>query len=196
MLVSITVRQSSAITWCGAGRRGRSARQLAHSRSAPLICGAMIRSIGAFSQTAAAYQITRMTAMMMITGPVLPCHRRAKGWRACPAIAASDVIGMACPQPLPHAMRDRQKLRGFANIERAGARQITVDIVDDAPRTGRHDNDAGGKKHGLWDGVGDENDGFLGLVPELEKLEVQTVADDFIERAEGLIHQQELRIEG
>src|SRR5215218_3241086 len=182
MFVSITVRQSSASTWCGAGKRGRSALQLAHSRSAPLICGAVIRSIGAFSQTAAAYQITRMAAMIMSTGPVLPRHRRAKGWRACPAIAASDVIGMPRPQSLPHTMRDRQKLRGFASIERAAARQITVNHVNDAPRTRRHDNDAGGKKHGFGDGVGDEDHRLLGLVPELEKLEIQTVADDFIER--------------
>ena len=44
--------------------------------------------------------------------------------------------------------------------------------------------------------MGDEADRLIGAVPELQELFVEMVADDFIERAEGLVHQEEIGVEG
>ena len=60
------------------------------------------------------------------------------------------------------------------------------------PGRGRHHHDAGRKKHGLGDRVGDEDDGLPRLSPQLQKLLVQMVADDLVERAERLVHEQQL----
>ncbi len=43
--------------------------------------------------------------------------------------------------------------------------------------------------------MGDENHGFPGLLPHPQQLLVEVIAHDFIERTEGLIHQQQRRIE-
>ncbi len=44
--------------------------------------------------------------------------------------------------------------------------------------------------------MGDEADGLLRCGPELQQLFVEVVADDFVQRAEGLVHQQQIGIEG
>ncbi|WP_241559639.1 hypothetical protein [Hydrogenophaga sp. NH-16] len=44
--------------------------------------------------------------------------------------------------------------------------------------------------------MGDEADGLVGAGPELQQFGIQMVADDFVERAEGLVHQQKVGVEG
>ncbi|KNA06328.1 hypothetical protein SOVF_182090 [Spinacia oleracea] len=44
--------------------------------------------------------------------------------------------------------------------------------------------------------MGDKADGLAGRIPEFQQLFVEMIADDFVERAEGFVHQQQVGIEG
>src|SRR5512140_2155674 len=52
------------------------------------------------------------------------------------------------------------ELARLANGERARARQVDRQGVDDPPRRPRHDDDAVGEKHGLRNAVSDEQHGL------------------------------------
>ena len=58
---------------------------------------------------------------------------------------------------------------------------------------GQHD-DARAEEHGLGDAVGDEHDRLLRLLPDAQQLKVHLLARQRIERAERLVHQDQLRI--
>ena len=58
-----------------------------------------------------------------------------------------------------------------------------------------HDHDAARQEDRLGDGMGDEDDRLARLLPEPDQMLVQMVAGDLVEGAEGLVHQQELRLE-
>ena len=74
--------------------------------------------------------------------------------------------------------------------------KIVLDHVDDAPRPRRHDDDPGRQEHRFRDRVGDEHHRLARSGPRFEKLLVELVAHDLIERAERLVHEQQLGIEG
>ena len=42
--------------------------------------------------------------------------------------------------------------------------------------------------------MGHESDGFFGAIPQLQQLLVQMIAHNFIKRAKGFVHQQDIRI--
>ena len=69
------------------------------------------------------------------------------------------------------------------------------DHLQDAPGPRRHHDDARRQVRGLGDRVGDEDDGALLAPPELLQLLVEAVARDLVERAEGLVHHQQARLE-
>ena len=81
---------------------------------------------------------------------------------------------------------------------RAGARSGSVDSITSVTRPGprRHHDDAGREIDRLGDRVRDEADRLVGARPELQQLLVEVVAHDLVERAERLVHQEQVGVEG
>src|SRR5690242_1224896 len=147
---------------------------------------------------APAYHSTMTATMTATTGSAL---RRAKTRPArdragAPPITSAVVIAVAGTKAGAHAMGDRGKLGGFSNVERAIGRKIGVDQVDDATGARAHHDDARGQEHRFGNRMRDEHHGLAGSLPEPQELLVQVVADDLVQRAEGLVHEQKRRIEG
>src|SRR5262245_374652 len=197
--------RSSPTTWCGAGRRGRSWLHVAPTKSAASIvaaAGFVVRTRSALTQTAAAYQITTMASTIDATGRVWPAatratsERRRSALRHTPWTAVSLVIGVARLQTFAHAVGDLQEFGRLADIESSVTRKIAADDVDNPAGSRAHHHDLRGQEDGLGDRMGHEDDGLLRFGPELEQFPVQFVTDDLVERSEGLVHQQELGIEG
>lgn len=59
-----------------------------------------------------------------------------------------------------------------------------------------HDRDAVAEAHGLVEVVGDEDDRLLQPLLQFEQLVLHVAADQRVERAEGLVHQQQVRVGG
>ena len=78
----------------------------------------------------------------------------------------------------------------------ARTRQIDVDDRLDAAGRARQHHDAVGEEHRLLHAVGDEQHGLAVALPDLEQLVLQARARVRIERAEGLVHQQDVRAVG
>src|SRR5580765_8788447 len=76
----------------------------------------------------------------------------------------------------------------------AGTRQVDLDHLLDPPWTGGHDHDAVGEEDRLLQIVGDEEHGLPGKVVELEKMLVHDASGQRVERAEGLVEEQHLRV--
>ena len=92
-------------------------------------------------------------------------------------------------------MGDFEKRFRFTNIQCAIRPEITVDDFMNAARARAHHDDLGRKKNGFRDRVGYKDDSLLRCGPELEKLFVEVIANDLIQCAERLVHQQHIRIE-
>src|SRR5262249_22744003 len=90
------------------------------------------------------------------------------------------------------AQMANQAIEGFilshGNMPRP--RKIYRQFVDDRRRTATHDYDAVGEECRFTDAVGDKNHRFPIRLPDALKLDRHFVARDCIQRAEGLIHQQ------
>src|SRR5262245_1660955 len=90
------------------------------------------------------------------------------------------------------------ELRRRASLHRARPGQIDMDDARDPPRPGRHHHHAIGEQHGLADRVRDEQDGLalvVPLAPYAQQLQVHLVPGHRVERAEGLVHEEQWRIE-
>ena len=74
---------------------------------------------------------------------------------------------------------------------RAGERD--VDDLGDAPRARRHDDHALGEEHRLGDRVRDEHDRRARLRADADQLGLHALARHLVQRAEGLVHQQQRR---
>src|SRR5450432_1499416 len=176
----------SIATWCGAGSTGRSIDQVAAIRSAVLYgpFGASTRSIapGALSSTAPTYQSTTTAASTTPTGSA----RRV----------ASDIGAASDRERLAQLVRDGDELGRIAHAEVTLVGQGRRDLLQDPPRSRRHHDDPRRQIRGLGDRVGDEDDRALLAPPELLQLLVEAVARDLVERAEGLVHHQQARLEG
>src|SRR3954463_5164784 len=86
---------------------------------------------------------------------------------------------------------DPAEFRRRHHVERPGARNRDGDPLQQSPRPRRHDEDAIGQEHRLRDRVGDEEDGLAPLEPDALQFEVQALARHRVERAEGLVHEEE-----
>src|SRR5260221_8475064 len=73
-------------------------------------------------------------------------------------------------------------------------RQLDGEIVGNGRGAGGEDDDAGAEKHRLSYPVGDKDNGFLRLLPDAQQLEVHLLARERVERAERLVHEDELGI--
>jgi len=109
---------------------------------------------------------------------------------------ASDRITMPRAKPLADAMGDVEEFWRLADVERTMFRQRAFDHIGDAAGAGRHDHDFRTQIDCLGDGMGDETDRLVGAIPEVQKLFVKVVAHDFIERAKGFVHQEDVGVKG
>src|SRR5438270_774470 len=118
-----------------------------------------------------------------------------------PASSTSRVSGfvVVCmtahlfPQAFGDPCRHRRHLGRF---EATGTGDVDGELGHDAPRpAGQHEH-AVAQTHGLAHVVGDEQDGDPGRRPHPLDLVVEQVACDGVEGAEGLVHQQDLRLLG
>ncbi|MNT08705.1 hypothetical protein D3C72_1434550 [compost metagenome] len=87
-------------------------------------------------------------------------------------------------------MAEGGRFLGGARVARA--RQVDADVLDDAPRPLGHHEHAVREKDGLRDAVGDEDHRLAHLLPQAQQLDVELVARERVERAEGLVEQQHL----
>ncbi len=104
------------------------------------------------------------------------------------------LMDMPQPQAFAHAMGYLQKRFRFTDIKRPIRTKIAVDDFMNAARTRAHDDNFGGQKHSFRNGMRYEDDCLLRCGPELEKLFVEVIANDLIQRAERLVHQQHVRV--
>ena len=74
--------------------------------------------------------------------------------------------------------------------------QVDRDVGHDAARTRRQDDDPIGDEDRLGNAVGDHHDRRRRPLPESEQLQVEPLAGQGVERAERLVEQQHLRLEG
>src|SRR4051794_12180190 len=101
--------------------------------------------------------------------------------------------------PDPHDLVQMHNVCGETSdrlgLRAARTREIDLDLLDDAAGPVRHDQYPVGQEHRLRDAVSHQHDGFLHLLPDAEQLDVELVARQGIECAEGLVQQQHLRPE-
>src|SRR4051794_40803532 len=84
----------------------------------------------------------------------------------------------------------------LARIDGPRLRQVDVDDPADPARPRRHDDDAGGQEDRLRDRVRHEDNRRAGLPPDPHELEIEPLPGHLVERAERLVHEEQLRIEG
>jgi hypothetical protein len=79
----------------------------------------------------------------------------------------------------------------------ARLRQGDLDLREDAPRVAAKHQDPVAHQHRLLDVVGHEYnalDGHASLTPQVQKVRAQCLGGEHIERAERLVHQQDVRV--
>ncbi len=120
-----------------------------------------------------------------------PRHARARRWRQSRAPLEPTLAA----QRLAHLGDQVVVAVGLAGIVAPRLRQVDIDDVADAPRPRAHDHHARGEEDRLRDGVGDEDDGLAGRPPDAQHLRVEPLAGHLVERPEGLVHQQQGRLQ-
>ena len=113
---------------------------------------------------------------------------------AAPAPSLIAVPRPAAPRARGAAIARNSGVSRMSSGRSAGRSLSMMSVM----RPGRGDITTmrGREEHRLGDRVGDEDHRLLGLRPELQQLLVQMVAHDLVERAERLVHQQQVGIEG
>ena len=81
-------------------------------------------------------------------------------------------------------------------VERARARDVDRDLLLDPARPRGHHVDHVAEEHRLVDVVGDEQHGLVALLPDAEQHLLHQRARLAVERAERLVHQQDLGVVG
>ena len=95
---------------------------------------------------------------------------------------------------LDDGLDDPHRVRVSANLLVARPLQADHQVVHDPAIA--HDQDPVGQEQGLLDIVGHEDDGMPGALPEVEQQAMEDQARDIVERAEGLVHQKDVRARG
>ena len=93
---------------------------------------------------------------------------------------------------------ERGQHAAFDEIEGGGLavarpRQVDLDLVEDAAGARAHHHDAVGEHDRLVDVMGDQDQGRLGVGPQIEQMVLQIGAGKSIERGERLVEQQHFR---
>src|SRR5208282_81598 len=127
---------------------------------------------------------------------VMTTARSGSRAMAGPSRAVAAVLHHLVAQVPPDAPVERHELGIEADLGHvAGTRQ--VDLIDalDARRAAREHHHAVGECYRLLEIVGDEEDGLLALLPQAEQLVLHDLARLHVERGEGLVHEQDARID-
>src|SRR5271166_2274591 len=91
------------------------------------------------------------------------------------------------------AVLEPRELRGIAHLGRARISQTDLDMIGDHRRAPGEHHDGIRQVNGFADAVGDEQHGRAGLGADVEQEILHLHAGELVERAERLIHQEELR---
>ena len=128
-----------------------------------------------------------------------PGARRRRRGRAAGGTAASiERVVMAGPQQVSSTRRrwavswTNSGVSRIVSVRSSG--RSTGTISRTRPGFGGQHQHALAEEGRLVDAVGDEQDGHAGLLPDPAQLLVEAVARDLVERAERLVHQQDLRV--
>src|SRR5262245_15867847 len=110
-----------------------------------------------------------------------------RGWTSSAAAMASDLPA----QLVGHARGERGDAR-ILDAARAG--ELDVEVRGEPSRTAGEEHDAIAEPRRLAHVVRDEHDGEPGLAPDVLELVVQQVARDRVERAERLVHEEDVGV--
>src|SRR5712692_2201574 len=115
------------------------------------------------------------------------------GWNA--RVAAVAVTFASGPQKVAQPLGDAHELRRRFHVLVARTRQRDVDDLADLPWARRHHHDPIGEHDRFGDAVRHEEHGLARVTPDAQELVAHPGARDLIERTEGLVHEQEGRVE-
>ncbi len=121
-----------------------------------------------------------------------PAPRRAAG---CGRLCESNSAMAAHLLPQPVGDRGGQ-LGDLGRVDAAGPVDVDRELVDHPAGPARQQHDAVAEADRLADVVGDEQHGEAALAPDPLELVVEQVAGHGVERAEGLVHQQDVGLLG
>ena len=119
-------------------------------------------------------------------------HVRAPAMRLVVAHAAARLLAQVAPD-LRHVAAERVARHDFRG---ARARQLDRHHALQLAGPVGHHQHAVGELHGLGDVVGDQQAGLLQLMLDLQHLVAEQQPRLLVERAERLVHQQDLRLGG
>ena len=183
--VSRSSQKRAAIS-LGFGSRKRWTSKTSIASSQPTRIATRITSAGIQSRSAAADAARERAA-----------RRRDDDGAQCTPSPAGSGSPAATPaaEQLAHLGRELEEARLLARVGRARLRQVDLDDPRDPAGPRAHHDDARREEDRLGDRVGDEDDGRAAGLPDPQELEVEPLARHLVERAERLVHQQELRVE-
>src|SRR6266850_1698156 len=107
---------------------------------------------------------------------------------------SSRALRLAADE-IPDVVAVFEALHRLLHREVARAGKVDAHLFADASGAGGEDDDAVAEEDGLFDVVGDEDDGLARALPELDQFFLHGLARLRIEGAEGLVHQQHLGID-
>src|SRR5690606_4892179 len=154
----------------GALVRSREAQQRRRAREARVVI-ILAASVRAERATARAASYAAPAGAASIAG-----NRREAAASTC--APAADGARLCTRQPSLHAEQpvDAPRVRPEAlvrlQVERARTRQLDLEVVRHARRTGGEDDDARAEEHRLGDAVRHEHDRLAGFLPDAQQLEV------------------------
>src|SRR6266850_601756 len=107
---------------------------------------------------------------------------------------SSRALRLAADE-IPDVVAVFEALHRLLHREVARAGKVDAHLFADASGASGEDDDAVAEEYGLFDVVGDEDDGLARALPELDQLFLHGLARLRIEGTEGLVHQQHLGID-
>src|SRR4051812_41853715 len=175
----------------------RPSRRRSHKESATALGGGKIQA-GHGPSRATASQIPRTARTQPIRRAARegatadPCKRRA----SVAAVIAQLLAQGALRLDGQHLLDAPREPRDGGVLDLPRPRDVDRQDAQDPPGPRLHEGDAGTEHRGLADVVGDEDDGLPGVLPDADELGEEHVARLRVERAEGLVHEQHLRVAG
>src|SRR5688572_23916115 len=119
---------------------------------------------------------------------------RAPRTRTEKRLGGAALDGAISEDELTDAVGAALELRVALELEAARAPERHVDQLRDASGARRHHHHAVCEEHGFRDRVRHEHDGLGLALPDAQELERHLLARERIERAEGLVHEEHLRV--
>src|SRR6185312_15282367 len=143
------------------------------------------------------------TASTPIKGRSMRAKDARRRGRAALTCARSSVIGFfpraraahLLFEQVPNLLAIGGEVRPVADPETARALERDPNLAHDTAGRSTHDDDAVGEIDRLVDVVGDEQNRLAVALPDAQQLRAHHLPDLRIERAEGLVHQQNLGLD-